>query len=40
MCETSVIRDLKKNNEAGWKGRTIEVTEGDRLVCEVPFIGG
>jgi hypothetical protein len=34
-----VIRDLKKNNETGWKGWTIEVTEGDRKVWQIPFIG-
>jgi hypothetical protein len=34
-----VIRDLKKNNAAGWNGRTIKVTEGDRQVWQIPFIG-
>ena len=34
-----VIRDLKKNNETGWKGWTIEVTDGDRRVWQIPFIG-
>ena len=32
-----VIRDLKKNNEQGWKGCTIEVMEGDRRVWQIPF---
>jgi hypothetical protein len=34
-----VIRDLKKNNESMWKGWTIEVTDGDRQVWQIPFIG-
>jgi hypothetical protein len=33
-----VIRDLKRNNETVWKGRTIEVTEGDRQVWQIPFV--
>jgi hypothetical protein len=37
--ELQVIRDLKRNNEAAWKGRTIEVTDGDRPVWQIPFIG-
>jgi hypothetical protein len=32
-----IIHDLKKNNVSGWKGWTIEVTEGDRQVCQIPF---
>jgi hypothetical protein len=34
-----IIRDLKKNNRAMWKGWTIEVAEGDRVVWQIPFIG-
>jgi hypothetical protein len=35
-----IIRDLKKNNAALWrKGWMIEVTEGDRRVCEIKFLG-
>jgi len=34
-----VICDLKRNNETAWKAWTIEVTEGDRLVWQIPFIG-
>ena len=34
-----VIHDLKRNNETAWKGWTIEVTEGDRQVWQIPFIG-
>jgi len=34
-----VIRDLKRNNETGWKGWMIEVTDGDRRVWQIPFIG-
>jgi hypothetical protein len=34
-----IIRDLKKHNAAGWKGHTIEVTDGDRQVCQIPLIG-
>jgi hypothetical protein len=33
-----VIRDLKKNNETGWKGCTITVADGDRQVWRIPFI--
>jgi hypothetical protein len=32
-----VIRDLKKNNETGWSGWTIEVKDGDRQVWQIPF---
>jgi hypothetical protein len=32
-----VIRDLKRNNAAGWNGRTIEVTDGDRHVWQISF---
>jgi hypothetical protein len=40
-CEEAlqIIHDLKKNNVSGWKGWTIEVTEGDRQVWQIPFIG-
>jgi len=34
-----VIRDLKKNSGIRWNGWTIEVTEGDRPVWRIPFIG-
>lgn len=34
-----IIRDLKKSNVSGWKGWRIEVTDGDRQVCQIPFIG-
>jgi uncharacterized protein DUF6894 len=34
-----VIRDLKRNNKTGWNGCTIEVTDGDRQVWQLPFIG-
>jgi hypothetical protein len=32
-----VIHDLKKNNVSGWKGWTIEVTDSDRQVWQIPF---
>jgi hypothetical protein len=40
-CEQAlqVIRDLKRNNETAWKAWTIEVTDGDRLVWQIPFLG-
>jgi hypothetical protein len=34
-----IIRDLKKSNASGWKGWRVEVTDGDRQVCQIPFIG-
>ena len=34
-----VIRDLKRNNETAWKAWTIEATDGDRLVWQIPFLG-
>jgi hypothetical protein len=34
-----VIRDLKRNNETAWKAWTIVVTDGDRLVRQIPFVG-
>jgi hypothetical protein len=34
-----IMDDLKKNNEATWKGWTIVVTDGDRQVCQISFIG-
>jgi hypothetical protein len=34
-----IIHDLKKNNVSGWKGWTIEVTDGDRQVWQISFIG-
>jgi hypothetical protein len=33
-----VIRDLKKNNVTGWKGWTIDVSQGDRQVWQIAFI--
>jgi uncharacterized protein DUF6894 len=34
-----IVRDLKQNNAALWRnGWTIEVTEGNRRVCEVDFL--
>jgi hypothetical protein len=33
-----VIRDLRKNSEIEWKGRTIDVTQDDREVWQIPFI--
>jgi hypothetical protein len=34
-----IIGDLKMNNAAIWRnGWTIEVTEGDRIVWQIPFI--
>jgi hypothetical protein len=40
-CEEAlqVIRDLKKSNETGWRGWTIEVKDGDRRVWQIPFAG-
>ena len=34
-----IIRDLKKSNSSGWKGWRVEVTDGDRQVWQIPFIG-
>jgi hypothetical protein len=34
-----IIRDLKKSNASGWKGWRVEVTDGDRQVWQIPFIG-
>jgi len=34
-----IIRDLKKGNASGWKGWRVEVTDGDRQVWQIPFIG-
>ena len=34
-----IIRDLKKGNASGWKGWRVEVTDGDRPVWQIPFIG-
>jgi hypothetical protein len=34
-----IMDDLKKNNVSGWKGWTIEVTDGDRQVWQIPFTG-
>ena len=34
-----IIRDLKKGNVSGWKGWRVEVTDGDRQVWQIPFIG-
>ena len=33
-----VTRDLKKNNENGWKGWTLEVTASGRRVWQIPFL--
>jgi hypothetical protein len=33
------IRDLKKSDISGWKGWRVEVTDGDRQVWQIPFIG-
>jgi Domain of unknown function (DUF6894) len=32
-----IIHDLTKNDVSGWRGWTIEVKEGDRQVCQIPF---
>jgi hypothetical protein len=32
-----IIHDLKKNSVSGWNGWTIEVTDGDRQVWQIPF---
>jgi hypothetical protein len=34
-----IILDMKRNNHMAWKGWTIEVTEGNRQVWQIPFIG-
>ena len=34
-----IIHDLKKNNVSGWKGWRVEVTDGDRQVWQILFIG-
>ena len=34
-----IIRDLKKNNVTGWKGWRVEVTNGNRQVWQIPFVG-
>ena len=34
-----IIHDLKKNDETGWKGWTIEVTQAGRPVWQIQFIG-
>jgi hypothetical protein len=34
-----IIRDLKKGTVSGWKGWRVEVTDGDRQVWQIPFIG-
>jgi hypothetical protein len=34
-----IIRDMKRNNHTAWKGWMMEVTEGDRQVWQIPFIG-
>ena len=33
-----IIHDLKKNDESGWKGWTIKVTDRDRQVWQISFI--
>jgi hypothetical protein len=32
-----IIREVTRNNEQVWTGWTIEVTEGDRRVWQIPF---
>jgi len=32
-----VVGDLKKNNESAWNGWSIDVTEGERRVWQIPF---
>jgi hypothetical protein len=34
-----IIHDLKKNNVSGWQGWRIEVTDGDRQVWQILFVG-
>jgi hypothetical protein len=34
-----IIRDLKRNNQGMWNGWTIEVTDGDRQVWQIAFVG-
>jgi hypothetical protein len=34
-----IIHELKKNNVTAWKGWRVEVTDGDRQVWQIPFIG-
>jgi hypothetical protein len=34
-----IIYELKKNNLTAWNGWRVEVTEGDRRVWEIPFMG-
>ncbi len=34
-----IIHDLQKNNVSGWRGWRVEVTDGDRRVWQIPFIG-
>jgi hypothetical protein len=34
-----IVHDLKKNNVTAWKGWRLEVTDGDRQVWQIPFIG-
>jgi hypothetical protein len=34
-----IIHDLKKNNVTAWHGWRVEVTDGDRQVWQIPFIG-
>ena len=34
-----IIHDLQKNNVTIWRGWRVEVTDGDRQVWQIPFIG-
>jgi predicted amidohydrolase YtcJ len=34
-----IIHDLQKNNVTTWKGWRVEVTDADRQVWQIPFIG-
>jgi hypothetical protein len=34
-----IIHDLQKNNVSRWKGWRVEVTDGDRRVWQISFIG-
>jgi hypothetical protein len=40
-CEEAlqIIHDLKKNNVTAWNGWRVEVTDVDRQVWQIPFIG-
>jgi hypothetical protein len=34
-----IVHDLQRNNVGAWKGWRVEVTDGDRQVWQIPFIG-